>query len=537
MNKSSSVFTALESSLSEIDNILGKKVSIFEALESAIETGIQNLGLVEKNTFTFAAFESFIDEAISNLDVAEESSILDTLLQTAKSTIETKCKTVEDCDNMLNVITTEAVKFNSCMESMAGAGKELKSGSISKEEFKEKIAPAINELKTNCESLGIATEGLMDKFKKKPSEEETKMIEKVGKMSDMQLLKAYVPILKSEKSLVNDKALLEEAIEDDKDESGNNEYSPKIVTIDGTLFLLYHKGEKLDSVFYSVRGKHLLRITSMEKMRKAIISNMKKESKTPAKESSVTISDEHISTMREFIIGTRNLINEKKLSFGGEVDASLEGFINSCESMTIAEEGVNLQTAKMIRGKDVKEARNLVKAARKLAKSRSKESLEKAIAMLKDARALVDKAKKEIDSMPEPMTTWEKLKAAFTPIFTMLPSSEVKQVIPTYNYGGNGGMSLTVISETTEDELSESTASQLKKTLQQILNLLLKNIDKDISSYEKELTRVSSKANESVDTLDSFLFELALESYTEDDEDECCDDEDMDESSYDCYLR
>ena len=410
----SSVFSALESSLSEIDNILEKKnESVFEALESTINSGIKALDMEEK--FTFAAFESFIDEAISGLGVEEDNtSVLESLLETAKNTIENKCKSVEDCDKMLEVITTEAAKFNTCMGNMANVGKELRDSIITKEQFKQNIAPAINELKTNCESLGIVVES-----------------------------------------------------------------------------------------------------TSL-------------------------ISDENIATMREFIIGTRNLINEKKLSFGGgvEVDASLEGFISSCESMTIAEEGVNLQTAKMIRGQAVKEARKLVKGARKLAKSRSKDSLEKAIEMLKEAKVLVNEAKKEIDSMPEPMTTWEKLKASFTPIFTLLPSSEVKQVIPTYNYGGNGGMAFTVISETTEDELSQSTASKLKKTLQQILNLLLKNIDKDLSSFEKELTRVSSKANESADTIDGLLFELCLESYTdEDDDDDCCDDEDLDEASFDCYLK
>ena len=269
-----------------------------------------------------------------------------------------------------------------------------------------------------------------------------------------------------------------------------------------------------------------------------------------AAEGANTISDEAIVTVRDFIIGTESLLNEKRKSFGGNDDTSLESFIATCGELLIATEGVNMQTKKLLKSDEIKAARKLVKTARKTAKGRTPDSLEKAIEMLKQAKVLVQKIKKEINDMPEPITKWEKLKATMTPLFTLLPREEQQDG---YSYDQNGGLSYHF--KPVDDEFSKSTASYLKKSLQQILNLLLKNIDKDISVYSKEKGRVSSKATESVEDVEFFIntLDIALESDT------CCDDEDDiddetlqeildgidedeeydedDDTSFDCYLK
>lgn len=66
-----------------------------------------------------------------------------------------RCKTVEDCDDLLAKVKSEGEKFNDCMETMKKAAQELNAGTIDKDEFGKKIKPCVQEMKKNCELLSF----------------------------------------------------------------------------------------------------------------------------------------------------------------------------------------------------------------------------------------------------------------------------------------------------------------------------------------------------------------------------------------------
>ena len=66
-----------------------------------------------------------------------------------------KLKSVEDCDDLLSKLKTEAAKFNECLKGMQDAAKSFKNGEITKKELSAKIKPYSKELKNSCSILTL----------------------------------------------------------------------------------------------------------------------------------------------------------------------------------------------------------------------------------------------------------------------------------------------------------------------------------------------------------------------------------------------
>lgn len=111
------------------------------------------------------ALESVVD-VDDDLTAAIESLLcpdcVSKLLAQVKSNVETKCKTAEDCDAMMEKVKQEAVKFNDCLGKMAEAAKGFKAGSVSKDELANVINPCITELRQSCDVLKLGEDCVDD---------------------------------------------------------------------------------------------------------------------------------------------------------------------------------------------------------------------------------------------------------------------------------------------------------------------------------------------------------------------------------------
>jgi len=163
----------------------------------------------------------------------------------------------------------------------------------------------------------------------------------------------------------------------------------------------------------------------------------------------------------------------------------------SDDAVEIATEGVSWDIAKMIRADDVKKARALVKEGKHLSKkNHSVTDYQKALANFKEANDLIYSMKEKVDKMPEAVGLGEKIISYFTPIFTLMPSSEITNVmiIPSGN-----GYYINYTTKTYTDHMSSTTNSHVKESLQEKFNLFLHNLDKTIRATE-ELIKRSSKS-------------------------------------------
>ena len=77
------------------------------------------------------------------------------MISKVKKNISKKCKTVEDCDDMLAKLKTEEEKFNSALKTMKDAAVQFKNGEIDKKELKNIIKPATAELKKTCNIISL----------------------------------------------------------------------------------------------------------------------------------------------------------------------------------------------------------------------------------------------------------------------------------------------------------------------------------------------------------------------------------------------
>lgn len=152
-------------------------------------------------------------------------------------------------------------------------------------------------------------------------------------------------------------------------------------------------------------------------------------------------------------------------------------------------EGANMDIEKLIRADEVKRARKLIQEAKKL---RRKKEFDEAIKKLNESVKLISAMKKKVDGMPEPESRGSKILSYFTPLFTLMPSSQITgmKIIPTVHTGGQGGASLgytiKIIRTEYTDKMSENTKSAVKKQLQLKFNLFLNNVEATIDNYKEE---------------------------------------------------
>lgn len=98
-----------------------------------------------RRRYAFEA-EGVSEEVKSQLEIAEDA-------------VEKNCETPEDCDKMLEKIDDQAEKFDNALQTMSDAAKDCKDGKCDASEMKDKITPAMADLKEVAQTIGIAKEG------------------------------------------------------------------------------------------------------------------------------------------------------------------------------------------------------------------------------------------------------------------------------------------------------------------------------------------------------------------------------------------
>lgn len=103
------------------------------------------------------ALESLFAELEDDSDIAQEGLFnkkkdLEQLIAKVKKSVG-KCKTEDQCDDLLAKLNEEASKFNELILSMRQAAVDCKDGTITEKEFKEKVKSAAKEIKKTCDIL------------------------------------------------------------------------------------------------------------------------------------------------------------------------------------------------------------------------------------------------------------------------------------------------------------------------------------------------------------------------------------------------
>lgn len=78
------------------------------------------------------------------------------LIETATLAINAKVNTIEEAEQMIDDLSSEAVKYNELLTTIMNAMRQVESGDMQKEEAAGIIAPAVKELKDKCTALKIA---------------------------------------------------------------------------------------------------------------------------------------------------------------------------------------------------------------------------------------------------------------------------------------------------------------------------------------------------------------------------------------------
>lgn len=78
------------------------------------------------------------------------------LIETATLAINAKVNTIEEAENMIQDLSSEAVKYNELLTTIMNAMRQVESGDMQKEEATGIIAPAVKELKDKCTALKIS---------------------------------------------------------------------------------------------------------------------------------------------------------------------------------------------------------------------------------------------------------------------------------------------------------------------------------------------------------------------------------------------
>ncbi len=78
------------------------------------------------------------------------------LIETATLAINAKVNTIEEAEQMIQELSSEAVKYNELLTTIMNAMRQVESGDMQKEEAAGIITPAVKELKDKCTALKIA---------------------------------------------------------------------------------------------------------------------------------------------------------------------------------------------------------------------------------------------------------------------------------------------------------------------------------------------------------------------------------------------
>lgn len=78
------------------------------------------------------------------------------LIETAALAINAKVNTIEEAEEMIQSLSTEAVMFNELLTTIMNAMRQVESGDMQKEEAAGIITPAVKELKDKCTALKIS---------------------------------------------------------------------------------------------------------------------------------------------------------------------------------------------------------------------------------------------------------------------------------------------------------------------------------------------------------------------------------------------
>lgn len=115
---------------------------------------------------TIAGLEAYMDDVMSELgtdsdiDAAQEGFFgpkpVAKLLAKVQKNVDKKCKTTEDCDDMLAKIKEEEAKFNENIGIMATARKKYDAGEIDKKALAAEVTPCIKDLKATCKMLDLS---------------------------------------------------------------------------------------------------------------------------------------------------------------------------------------------------------------------------------------------------------------------------------------------------------------------------------------------------------------------------------------------
>lgn len=101
-----------------------------------------------------AALEAMLDD----MDIAEEGLFkprsLDQMLAKVQKQVNKKCKTSEDCDDLLAKLKSEENKFNSALQTMKDAATQYKEDG-DKKALKAAIGPASKDLKKTCDLINL----------------------------------------------------------------------------------------------------------------------------------------------------------------------------------------------------------------------------------------------------------------------------------------------------------------------------------------------------------------------------------------------
>ena len=105
-----------------------------------------------------SALESLLTELDNEMAMEglfSKPKTVDQMIDKVKKNINKKCKTVEDCDDMLAKLKTEEEKFNASLKTMKDAAVQFKNGEIDKKELKGIIKPAVSDLKKTCNIISL----------------------------------------------------------------------------------------------------------------------------------------------------------------------------------------------------------------------------------------------------------------------------------------------------------------------------------------------------------------------------------------------
>ena len=101
--------------------------------------------------------ETTLDEfmEVANESLFSQKKTVSELLASAEKSLKRKLKTVGDCEDYLEILKSEAAKFNECIKTLQTVKKKYDSGKLDKRDYREQLRGATALLKRNCSKLQV----------------------------------------------------------------------------------------------------------------------------------------------------------------------------------------------------------------------------------------------------------------------------------------------------------------------------------------------------------------------------------------------